>query len=231
MLWRWLRGVAAPIVVALVACGSYAQTICLDPGHPSEVGPGTEGKFITEMDAAWAVALKLGSILKAKGLKVVFTKSSAKEYVTNPRRAEIANASKADLLVRLHCDHAVGSRGIATFYADRQGKIGNKIGPSKETLAKTKLAAAPFHRAMVASLQGALADRGLRPDTKTAVGSKYGALIGSIHSEVPSLLVEMCVLSSAKDEAFIRTEAGQAKMAQAIAAGVEAATAAIRSRR
>lgn len=208
---------------ALAASIAHSQTICIDPGHPSEVGPGTKGRFISEIDAAWAVAQKLTGILKAKGYAIVLTKASAKQYVTNPMRAEIANASKADLLVRLHCDHARGSSGIATFYAGRQGKHNGKVGPSKETLAKTKLAAGPFHRALVSNLKGFLADRGLRTDTMTAVGSKYGALIGSIYSEVPSLLVEMCVLSSAKDEAFIRTDAGQTRMARAIAAGIVAA--------
>lgn len=203
------------------------QTICIDPGHPSEVGPGTKGKFVTELDVAWAVATKLGDILKAKGWQVVFTKSSVREFVTNPRRAEIANVAKARLLVRLHCDHAIGNRGIATFYADRQGRHGQKVGPSRETLANTKRAAGPFHKALVAALKGALPDRGLRKDTQTAVGSKYGALIGSIYSQVPSLLVEMCVLSSAKDEDFIRTASGQNQMARAIAAGIEAALAAM----
>lgn len=223
MLLGWRLGAAIALIFSLAHGAVWGQIICIDPGHPSEVGPGTKGKFITELDAAWAVALNLGKILEAKGWKVVFTKSSVREYVTNPRRAEIANASGADLLIRLHCDHAVGSRGIATFYADRQGRHGREVGPSLETLAKTKRAAGPFHRALLAHLKGALPDRGLRKDTQTAVGAKHGALIGSIYSKVPSLLVEMCVLSSAKDEAFIRTKAGQARMASAIAAGIEAA--------
>ena len=78
---------------------------------------------------------------------------------------------------------------------------------------------------MAAGLKGALRDNGCLPDIRTAVGSKQGALTGSIWSQVPVVLVEMCVLSNAKDEAFLLSEVGQERMAKALAAGVEAALA------
>ena len=74
----------------------------------------------------------------------------------------------------------------------------------------------------VAALGGLLADRGIKGDSATGVGGKQGALTGSIFSEVPALTVEMVVLTDAHDYRFIRTRAGQQRMAQALLAGVEA---------
>jgi hypothetical protein len=71
-----------------IACG---QTICIDPGHPSEVGSGTEGKRSTEKQVAWAIAQDLTKKLREYGYAVVLTKARENQNVKNRRRAEIAN--------------------------------------------------------------------------------------------------------------------------------------------
>jgi N-acetylmuramoyl-L-alanine amidase len=53
------------------------------------------------------------------------------------------------------------------------------------------------------------------------VGSRQGALTGSIFSEVPVVTVEMVVLSNAHDARFITSARGERRMAEAIAAGIE----------
>lgn len=195
---------------------SFGQTICIDPGHPSEVGRGTQSPQITEIRAAWLVAMKLQKLLEKRGYKVVLTKSSEEELVKNQKRAEIANASKADLLVRLHCDASAGS-GFTVYFPDRKGTSGTKIGPSEAVIKSSSRLAKIFHASMVKSLKGILATEGLKPDTKTLVGSKQGALTGSIYSEVPVLLVEMCVLTNPKDAAWMASDKGQSQMATALA--------------
>ena len=60
---------------------------------------------------------------------------------------------------------------------------------------------------------------------QTAVGGRQGALTGSVFSKVPVLLVEMVVLTNAKDEAFILSKQGRALMVDALAKGVLAAVA------
>lgn len=199
--------------------------VCIDPGHPSEVGEGARGKKLTEIKAAWLVAQKLETLLKDAGHDVKLTKSKEREFVRNRKRAELANAFKADLLVRLHCD-SEGGTGFWTYFPDRQGKDATgKRGPSPEVIAASTRVAKPFHAALAKGLAGALRNNGCLPDIRTAVGSKQGALTGSIWSEVPVVLVEMCVLSNAKDEAFLLSEAGQARMAKALYEGVLAALA------
>lgn len=200
--------------------------ICIDPGHPSEVGEGTRGKKLTEIRAAWQVGKRLETLLIEGGHTVKLTKNSEKEFVKNRKRAETANAFRADLLVRLHCD-SEGGTGFWTYFPDRQGTDSTgKRGPATDVIAACKALAPVFHRALAAGLKGALRDNGCLPDIRTAVGSKQGALTGSIWSQVPVVLVEMCVLSNPKDEAFLLSEKGQNQMAKALAAGVAAALAA-----
>jgi N-acetylmuramoyl-L-alanine amidase len=212
------------MLVALSALLALAPVpvICIDPGHPSEVGRGTRGKQVTEMQVAWQTAVALRARLQKEGYRVVLTKKNLEEKVVNKRRAEIANASKANLMVRLHCDAASGS-GFTVYYPTVQGKSKGFTGPSQDVLERSSVAAAKFHAAMARSLKGKLKDNGLKSDLKTNVGSKQGALTGSIFSKVPVLLVEMVVLTNPKDEAFIRSAKGKAKMTNAILAGIRAA--------
>jgi N-acetylmuramoyl-L-alanine amidase len=199
------------------------KRVCIDPGHPSEVGEGTRGRRLTEIRAAWLVAQALKQRLAAEGFKVRMTKSREREFVRNRRRAEIANTFAADLMVRLHCDAQSGT-GFATYYPDRAGRAADGTrGPSASVLAACRTRAPRFHRAFADALGGALKNRGLLPDTRTAVGGKQGALTGSIFSKVPVVLIEMCVLTNPADEAFLASAAGREALASALAAGVRAA--------
>ncbi len=197
--------------------------ICVDPGHSSETSQGTasrDGK-LTELHVNWIVAQRLIALLQADGATVVSTKTRESQVVTNRRRAEIANAAHANVFLRLHCDSGEQS-GLATYYPDRQGTRFGVTGPSPAVMAASHQAAQVFQPAVIAALHGALRDAGIKGDSQTGVGSKQGALTGSIFSHVPALTVEMCVLTNAHDYKFIRTAAGQEQMAQALLAGMEA---------
>lgn len=210
------------MISLLIGAMLAPPVICIDPGHPSENGVGTKGKVLTELEVCWQVAVKLRGKLQADGYTVVLTKSSMREKVTNKKRAEIANASGASLMLRLHCDAGTG-RGFASFYPDRVGKVGKVSGPPKFVLESSKKVAAPFHNAAVAVLKGHLPNAGLKTDRQTMIGGKQGALTGSIYARVPTVLVEMCVLQNPKDEAFMRSKDGYEIMAEALRAGVHAA--------
>lgn len=196
--------------------------ICIDPGHPSEVGVGTQGQRVSEIEVAWNVALKLKDLLEAKGYRVFLTKNTENELVRNRERAAVANQVRAALMIRLHCDSDAGS-GTAIYYPGRQGETGGICGPSLEVVKASRTAAQKFHTAMMDTLRGVLKDRGLHTDIDTLVGSKQGALTGSIFSKVPVLLVEMCVLTNPEDETVLADEDGQKRMANALSAGVQMA--------
>jgi len=222
-LYGFMKRLLSLIVFVGVLTGKVlCQIVCIDPGHPSENGVGTRGKQISELEACWKVAVELRQLLQSKGFQVVMTKSSRDQKVTNRQRAQIANSANANLMLRLHCDAATES-GFASYYPAKAGKVGGAVGPSKEVIAASRKAAQRFHPAAVGVLKGHLKDRRLRTDSQTAIGARQGALTGSIYARVPVILVEMCVLQSKHDEAFIRTPQGQAKMAEALCAGVVAA--------
>ena len=195
--------------------------ICIDPGHPSEVASGTEMQNGTnETHVAWVVALRLRKILETKGYEVCMTKAEETQVVHNKERALVGNRAGAALMVRLHCD-ASADRGFAIYHPDRQGTKEGVTGPSLWVIEESARAARALHAGMSEVLDGLLKDGGVRGDSQTLIGGRQGgALTGSIFSEVPVVLVEMVVLSNVEDAEFIKAEAGQQKMAEAIASGV-----------
>ena len=197
------------------------RTICIDPGHPSETSAGTSGpNGVSENHINWLIATQLRDDLQAAGASVVMTKQSENEHVTNRRRAEIANAAGADIMIRLHCD-AAPSRGYSLYAPDRQGTRYGVTGPSQSVIDRSTAAMGPLYAGMKSVLTGTLPGRGTHGDSQTYVGARQGALTGSIFSEVPTVTIEMCVLTNAQDEAFINSEAGQVTMVQALRAGLE----------
>src|SRR5579862_4418138 len=206
------------ILLARSATHPSQSTICLDPGHPSESGRGAAGKHTTEIKVAWRIATLVAAKLKADGFTVVMTKTTEQQFVKNRRRAEIANKAHAALLLRLHCD-ASGESGFGVYYPDRAGRApdGHR-GPSAEVLKLSSAAARRFHTAVAKELDGKLHDRGLMTDMQTAIGGKQGALTGSIYSQVPTVLIEMVVLTNRHDEAFVTSKVGERELSNAIAA-------------
>ena len=198
------------------------RVICIDPGHPSEVNSGLivqNGTTETHID--WAVSKRLEKILSAKGFRVVLTKRSEKALVRNKARAMIANRAHADVMVRLHCDTGRGE-GYAIYYPDRTGTIDKVTGPGRDIRETSKKYADIISDQMSVVLKDDLKNNGVLGDSKTFVGGKQGALTGSVFSKVPVLTIEMVTLSRSEDAEFIKSEAGQASMAEAIASGVEA---------
>ena len=217
-------GLGLALLVATAAAPAAAQgarpTIVIDPGHPSEVSSGAVRQHgITEVHAAWLVAGRLRTLLRAQGYHVVMTKPSERTVVTNIARAQVGNTAHAALVVRLHCD-AGSDSGYALYHPDRKGTAHGRTGPSDEVMQWSEAAAESLHVSMAQMLAGKLKDGGVRGDSRSLIGGQQGALTGSIFSEVPVVLIEMVTLSNRQDAAFIRSIAGQSLMAQAIAQGI-----------
>ena len=214
------------LAALVVACASAQRpsglvpVIALDPGHPSEVADGTDLRNgITEVHVAWQVATDLRTALEQRGYSVVMTKTSEMQMVRNVERAKVGNDAHAALMVRLHLDASRDS-GYALYYPDRVGTAEGKTGPSDDVMQRSKSKADSMHAAMAAILDGKLKDQGVKGDSKTLVGSRQGALTGSIFSEIPVVLIEMATPTNAHDAAFIGSDSGRAIMVRAIAAGI-----------
>ncbi len=82
------------------------KVIVIDAGHGGK-DPGCHGNRYKEKDVALAVALKFGKYIEEnlKDVKVVYTRTTD-VFVELQERAEIANRSKADLFVSIHCNSA-----------------------------------------------------------------------------------------------------------------------------
>ena len=222
-----VTGNAAALPVPVPGPESPRRVICVDPGHPNTFNTATTMVNGTnENHINWVVALKLERILKEKGFEVMMTKSAEMQMLENKERALMGNRSGAGLCVHLHCESTPGS-GFAVYYPDRQGTFeyhndpdnGFK-GPSAQVMAGSLTAAQVMSKAMKEKLAGILSSRGLLGDSRTAVGESQGALTFSIFSKIPTITIEMLVLTNASDARFAKSEDGQEKMAQAIAAGI-----------
>jgi N-acetylmuramoyl-L-alanine amidase len=108
------------------------NTIIIDPGHGG-ADPGARGQFSTEAAVSLAISLKLGEALARElpETKVIFTRTTdelpgggtnineALRY-----RANLANQSKGDLFISIHCN-AAGARA-GGWYAKRITGYRNK---------------------------------------------------------------------------------------------------------
>ena len=90
--------------------------VVLDAGHGGK-DPGTIGNRLQEKDVALSTTLKIGALLaKRDDVEVLYTRTTD-EFIGLKRRADIANKSKADLFVSIHCNgvSSVKPRGFETF--------------------------------------------------------------------------------------------------------------------
>ncbi len=102
------------------------RTVVVDAGHGG-VDPGMSGPIgarhkIYEKDVTLAVALKLGAALKARGVKVVYTRTTD-TLINLYDRGPIANRAHGDLFISIHVNaanprwrNAAAARGYETFF-------------------------------------------------------------------------------------------------------------------
>ncbi len=176
--------------------------VCLDSGHgqhdPGAIGP----TGLREKDVTLAVALNVGEKLKRSGIEVVYTRTDdrpdfPKDQRQNlARRVSIANMSKADCFVSIHCNSATNrtAHGTETFCV--------KTGYSAEKLARAI-------QTEVIRATG-LNDRGVK--TANFYVIKY--------TQMPAALIEMAFISNPNEEKLLASKDFQDKTAGAIARGI-----------
>lgn len=178
------------------------KIIVIDAGHGGH-NPGAVKYGLREADNNLAVALKVEEMLKAKGAKVIMTRSSDISLAskTSPLRDElqarvnITNQHNADIFVSIHTNSNENEKvsGAMTFYYDD----------------KSKKLADLIQQKMVDTTKA------------TDKGTAYGNFLVLRNNEVPAVLVEMGFISNQTEALKLNEDSYRQDMAVGITNGIQ----------
>jgi len=96
--------------------GLKVKTIMLDAGHGGK-DPGAISHGIKEKDINLRMVKILGKLLKEKGFRVIYTRTTD-TFIPLEERTAMANSKKADLFISIHCNAHRSSKvkGLEIYY-------------------------------------------------------------------------------------------------------------------
>ena len=214
--------------------------IVLDPGHGG-LDPGAERNGQTEADLMLAFARQLKELLLREGkFDVVLTRDD-EVFVPLETRISIARGHAADLLISLHADaleegEAVGavvytlsdeaSEAAALALAERHNRddllAGVDLSGQDDLVASVLMSmarteTAPRTARLATALQEAMQSAQLKMHRMPLQSAGFSVLKSP---DIPSVLIELGFLSSARDFARLTDKVWRARMAEAIRDGV-----------
>lgn len=217
-------------------------TVVLDAGHGGK-DPGNLGNGYKEKKIALKVVLEVGKQLsKNKDINVVYTRDKD-VFIELHNRAKIANDSKADLFVSIHCDSYTNPKahGAGTFVL---GLSGNK---QNLEMAKRENAVillednyqqnydydpnSPESMISLSMLQAENLDESLEfadliQDNFSVVkrfdrSVKQNNFLVLRETVMPSVLIELGFLTNKAEGKFLNSKTGQLRMANAIVKAIK----------
>ena len=229
---------SSPLPRAKVKDGKLV--VVLDPGHGG-IDPGAERNGQTEAKLMLGFARTLKELLLREGLfKVVMTRDDD-VFVPLEARITVARAEGADVLISLHADaleegEAVGaviytlsgeaSEAAAATLAERHDRddllAGVNLAGQDDLVATVLMDMARTETApRTARLAEALEEAMMSADLKMHRIPRQSAGFSVLKSpDIPSVLIELGFLSSARDLARLTDEKWRARMAEAIRNGL-----------
>jgi N-acetylmuramoyl-L-alanine amidase len=215
--------------------GQQIKTVVIDAGHGGK-DPGCHGNFAFEKEVCLSMALKLGSLIKAKypEIKIIYTRDKD-VFVELIERANIANRAKADLFICIHANAgSEAAYGTETYVlglhrteaqqkvAERENSIialeddkgvkYNQIDLSTDAIIIRQLQLKVFldHSILFAEkLQREFKNFG-RYDR----GVKQAGFLVLYKTTMPSVLIETGFLTNLNEEKFLGNVSGQKNMAE-----------------
>ena len=183
--------------------GLKGKIIAIDPGHGGS-DTGAIGSYSQEKDITLAISKRLQTLLNDAGATVIMTRTREVD-VYGPyggavealqARANVANASKADVFVYIHIDSfdSPSAGGVTAFY--------NSKTPYDYSLAKY------IHAENMEVTN--FADRGVQT-------ANFYVLL---HTNMPATLLELGFISNPNEENALNTAEQQQKFAESIAKGL-----------
>jgi N-acetylmuramoyl-L-alanine amidase len=220
--------------------GSGSLVVVLDPGHGG-IDPGAERQGQSEAKLMLGFARQLKELLLREGaFKVVMTREED-VFVPLEARISIARAENADVLISLHADalaegEAVGavvytlseeaSDEAAAALAERHDRDDLLAGVNlagQDDLVATVLMdmarteTAPRTERLAAALEEAIKSADLKMHRVPRQSGGFSVLKSP---DIPSVLIELGFLSSARDLARLSDQKWRARMAEAIRDGI-----------
>ncbi len=226
----------------IAANGYRIKTIVLDAGHGGK-DAGCSGKTSKEKHVALNVVLKLGQAIERQfpSINVIYTRKTD-VFIPLYKRAAIANKNSADLFISIHCN-ALGHKahlvhGSETYVmglhtAEHNLDVARRENESillEDDYQKNYQGFDPNSdegHIFLSMFQNAFLDKSIqfaeKVETKIKVkaqrksrGVKQAGFVVLKETTMPSVLIETGYLTNAREEAFLATNAGQNKMANAI---------------
>ena len=218
-----------------IAGGFEVKTVVIDAGHGGHDG-GCSGKFSKEKHIALKLALKLGKKIEKHypGIKVIYTRDKD-VFVELHERAAIANRAEADLFISIHCNAAT-----AAAYGTETYVMGLHVEGSNLAVAKRENSAilleedyeenydgfdpnSPEAHILLSLFQSAFLNQSIqfaelveaqfKSIGRKSRGVRQAGFLVLHKTAMPSVLIESGFLTNKNEEAFLRDEKNQEKMA------------------
>ena len=199
------------------------KTVMIDPGHGGK-DTGAIGTRYREKNIVLQISRKLQNLLKARGYKVVMTRTGD-TFPTLHQRSEICAKQRPDIFISIHCN-AVGTKsvkGIETYCMTPAGAPSTAdIKPSNK---KEKGNSFDKNNARLALET----QRHLLKNTKAYDrGIKHARFFVLKNASCPGILVETGFLSNSYEEKLLGSSAYQNKIAKGLADAITAYTNAVK---
>jgi N-acetylmuramoyl-L-alanine amidase len=220
--------------------GFEIKTVVIDAGHggkdPGAIGPGKT----YEKDVALAVALKLGEAIKKAhpGVNVIYTRKTD-VFLELHERAEIANKNKADLFIAVHINSSTNPQAYgSSCYVLGLHKTEANLEVAKRENAVILLEEdrdknydfdpnTPEGHIIMSMKQNAFLEQSISMASKVeehmensakrkSLGVKQAGFYVLYKTAMPSILAEIGFISNPEEEKFLKSEAGQEKIGNAL---------------
>ncbi|WNG17713.1 N-acetylmuramoyl-L-alanine amidase [Cystobacter fuscus] len=217
--------------------GLKVRRVVIDAGHGGHDTGAIGRKGLREKDVTLAISRKLARELRERGLEVLLTRDEDR-YLKLEERARLANDTRGDLFISIHCNSATTSklRGVETYTLNTSADRYSIRLAARENASSEK---------GISDLQFILADLATKANTEEStrlanqvqrnlvshlsanysgvknLGTKEALFYVLLGAKMPAILVETSFLSHPEEEKRLGSEAYQDEVAQAIAQGVE----------
>jgi N-acetylmuramoyl-L-alanine amidase len=215
------------------------RRVVIDPGHGGQDSGALGPTRLQEKAVALAVALRLKEALESRGVEVVMTRTSDR-FVPLPQRSEIANRSRADLFLSIHCNACPSGRasGAETYTlspavtdVDRARKAAARHDPSDFIPGAARRMSSGAERAVFGAYMGeqrrqsrGLADC-LQEEMVRSLGeANRGVRVKNLsvlrETYIPAALVEVGFITDPATERRMRSAEYRQRVADALLAGI-----------